>query len=571
MRKFLLWFGIGIGIIIIFLAAFYLILSSLLDTEPYVAKNSYLTCGLWGTIPEYTVSDALEEYLSGAVVDMAKLRRSFRMAAVDDRIKGMVLRIGFMQVGYAKLQELQQMIAEYRSSGKKIYAFLDMATTGSYFLASACDSVYLQPGGTILLTGVAAEITFYKDLLNKIGVEADFEHVGKYKSYPEPYTRQSMSGPLREVINDLLENRYRIIIAQIAENRGLPVDQVERMINEITGFTGKEALEYGLIDGLRYESELAALFKTGDREPSEISVLSYADLNPRDLGLETGARMALIYCSGSITGGEDGSDPVFGSTVGASRIVRNLESAARNSSIKAIILRIDSPGGSGIASEKIWHSVKQAARKKPVIASISDVGASGGYYIAIGADTIIAQPASLIGSIGVFIGKFSFQHLYEILGINVESVKRGENARMFTLSKTFSSSERAVVKKLIEDSYQDFVSRVAESRRQTYEQIDDISQGRVWTGDRGLALGLIDTLGGLQEAIDIARKMTGLDEQEDVNLVIYPRRKSLFGSFFRYLSVLQKDPLSRIGLIETYFRKLQLQPLTMMPYQISIN
>jgi len=571
MRKFFIWFGVGVGIIIIFITISYLLLAVLLDKEPYVAKNSYLTCNIWGSIPEYTVSDALDEYFVGRVTDMAKLRRGFKMAAIDARIKGIIIRIGFVQAGFAKLQELQQLISEFRSSGKKVFAFLDIATTRDYFLASACDSIYLQPGGALILTGFAAEVSFYKGLLNKIGVEADFEHVGKYKSYPEPYTRQEMSAPMREVIDDILDNRYKRVVNTIAVNRNISVQNVEHFINEITGFTGAEALKNGLIDGLRYESELSGILNPNEPNLSEISLLRYTDINPHDLGLETGSKFALIYCSGSITGGEDGDDPIFGTTVGANRVIRNIESAARSRSIKAIILRIDSPGGSGLASEKIWNSVKEASKEKPVIASISDLGASGGYYIAIGADTIVAQPSSLIGSIGVFIGKFSMEGLYQKLGISIESIQKGKNARMFSLAKTFSPGERAVVRKLIEDTYQDFVMRVAESRRQPYDQIDNIAQGRVWTGERGFALGLVDTLGGLQTAINIAKRRVKLDEEEDVQLIFYPKRKSLFGSLSRYLSVRQRIPLSEIRYIEEYILNLQLRPLALMPFKVNFN
>ncbi len=571
MRKFLFWFGIAVAVFIIFIAGIYLVLSALLRDEPYIPRNSYLVCNIWGTLPEYTAIDALEEYLSGSVLDMAKLRKSLKMAEVDERINGVVMRIGLMQTGFAKIQELHQLISEFKKSGKKIIAHLDVATTRDYLLASACDSIFMQPGGAILLTGVAAEVTFYKGLLNKVGIEADFEHVGKYKSYPEPYTRQEMSETQREVINGILENRFSHILKTISANRNIPENKLEQMINNISGFTGDDALSSGLIDGLRYPDEYSTIFSQDDRKISEVSALNYAEIDPQDVGIETGPKLAVIYCAGTITGGEDGSDPIFGGTAGASRVIRNIESASRNKSIKAIILRIDSPGGSGIASEKIWNSVKNAAAEKPVIASISDLGASGGYYIAIGADTIIAQSTSLIGSIGVFIGKFSIESLYEKLGINVESIQRGKNARMFSLVKTFSASERKVVRKLIEDAYEDFITRVAESRGKTVEAIDEVAQGRVWSGEQGYELGLIDTLGGFQEAINIAKEQAQIDPDEDVQLVLYPKRRSIFGSFFRYLSVLQNLPYSYVEKFENHIRTFQLHYLMLMPYKINFN
>jgi protease-4 len=571
MRKLLWWIGIIIGIVLIFVTIIYFAFSAFLDNEPYIADESYIEYDIWGSVPEYSASDALEEYFSGSVLDMVKIRRTLKIAAVDDRIQGIILNISFFQGGYAKIEEIREMINEFKSSGKKVFAYLDIATTRDYLLASSCDSVYLQPGGTIILTGLSAEVTFYKDLLNKVGIEADFEHIGKYKSYPEAYTRQNMSDPQREVINDILDNRYEYLISTIAVNRNITEDRVDYLINNITGFTGDEARQMGLIDGLRFKNELPGILTNNTRVLSKVSALNYSKINPRDLGLEKGPRFAVIFCSGTITGGEDGDDPIFGGTMGADRVIRNIESAAKNKSIKAIILRIDSPGGSGIDSEKIWKAVIEAAKEKPVIASISDLGASGGYYIAIGADTVIAESTSLIGSIGVFIGKFSLENLYHKLGINVESIQRGKNARLFSLVKTFSPDERAIVKKLIADSYDDFINRVAENRKKSAEEINRIAQGRVWTGQEGAALGLVDTLGGLDMAIKIAKEKADIATDVDIHLILYPKRKSFLNSIFRYIAILHKSPLEDVRRLERCIENIQSRVLAIMPFRINFN
>ena len=573
MRKLFWWIGIIIGIVLIFIIIIYFVFSALLNNEPYIANDSYIEYNLWGSLPEYNASDALEEYFSGSVLDMIKIRRTLKMAAVDDRIQGIILNIGFLQGGFAKIEEIREMLNEFKTSGKKVFAHLDIATTRDYLLASCCDSVYLQPGGTIILTGLSAEVTFYKGLLNKVGIDADFEHVGKYKSYPEAYTRQEMSEPQREVINDILDNRYKYIISTIAANRNISEDRVDYLINNITGFTGDEARKMGLVDGLRFKNGLSGILTKDAGELSKVSALDYSNIHPKDLGLEKGPRFAVIFCSGTITGGEDGNDPIFGSTLGADRVIRNIESATRNKSIKAIILRIDSPGGSGIDSEKIWKAVIEAAKEKPVIASISDLGASGGYYIAVGADTIIAESTSLIGSIGVFIGKFSLDNLYHKLGINVEAIQRGKNARIFSLVKTFSPDERAVVRKLITDSYDDFVNRVAENRKKSTEEIDRIAQGRVWTGEEGAELGLVDTLGGLNVAINLAKKKADIASDVDVHMILYPKRKSFLNSIFRYITLLQKSPfpLEEISRLEQRIASIQSRVLAIMPFKINFN
>jgi protease IV len=565
-RRFLIWSGIIFGIFLIFILAIYLFISALLDTEPYIPESSYLALSISGAIPEYQVPDYLQEQLSGSQMDMKKIRQTLRMAAVDDRIKGVILKTGYIQAGYAKIQEIHQIISEYRDSGKKIFAILDVGLTRDYYLASACDSVFIQPEGILLLTGIAAEVTNYKDLLKKIGVEADFEHIGKYKSYPEMYTRNSMSDNRREVINNILDNRYDELLSQISEQRGIDQKKLQRLIDNISGFTPKEAIEFNLIDGVKHYDDLK-MSLTDDENISKVSALEYSRISPSTIGLMGGSTIAVIYCTGSIMGGEGGSDPIFGETMGANRVIRDIKQATRNSYISAIILRINSPGGSAIASEKIWNAVIEAKKEKPVIASISDLGASGGYYIAMAADTILAQRSSLVGSIGVFIGKFSLKELYKKIGINTESVKRGKNSQLFSFTSKFSDSERQVVRKLISDNYNNFVSKVADLRNKNVEQIHKVAQGRVWTGKDGYKFDLIDEIGGLDRAIEIAKEKSDIDASEIVRIVYYPKSKSFLKSLTRTVNFLD-NPVKEI---EKYCMKYQMQPLRLMPYRIQYH
>jgi protease-4 len=542
----------------------YLFISALFDAEPYIPESSYLALTISGTVPEYQVPDYFQEQFGATRMDMKKIRQTLKLATIDDRIKGVVLKISYVRAGYAKIQEIHQLISDFKSSGKKIIGILDVGLTRDYYLATACDSIFIQPEGILLLTGIAAEVMHYKDLLKKVGIEADFEHIGKYKSYPETYTRNSMSDNRREVINNILDNRFSAIISQISQSRNLKESHINHLIDNVSGFTPKEAVEHHLIDGIKHYDELKVSLGYDEENVTKISAREYARISPSSIGISGGPGIAVIYCTGSIMGGEDGSDPVFGSTMGANRVIRNIKQAARNDYIKAIILRINSPGGSAIASEKIWSAIIEAKRKKPVIASISDIGASGGYYIAVAADTIIAQNASLVGSIGVFIGKFSLRGLYQKIGIKTESIKRGKNAQLFSLTKRFSESERSVVQKLIKDNYQNFITIVASSRNKEVEEVDAIAQGRVWTGEDNEIHDLIDEIGGLDKAIEIAVEQCGITDDEIPRIVYYPKRKSFLKSLTRTISFFD-DPL---GEIENYCVNLQIHPLRMMPIRI---
>jgi len=567
MKRFFLWFGIIAITLFVFIIVAYIFISALFDTEPYVPDESYLAITISGYLSEYQPPDVIQEQFGGVSLDMRRLRQTLQMAAVDDRIEGVVLKIGFVQCGFAKLQEIHQLINEYKKSNKKILAMLDVGLIRDYYIASACDSIYLQPEGNLLLTGLAAEVTFYKDLFLKLGIEADFEHIGKYKSYPDAYTRRDMSVTQEEVINNILDTRYEELISTIAAMRGLEKSEFEKLINTVSGFIPDEALSYNLIDGLKFSDEIPNCLADSGESLSKVSALAYSRISPSTLDVESGPRLAVIYCSGSIMGGEDSSDPFFGTTMGANRVIRNIRQAARNRSIKAIILRIDSPGGSGIASEKIWNAIIEAKKEKPVIASISDLGASGGYYMAIAADTIIAQKASLVGSIGVFIGKFSLEGLYKKIGLNTVSLQRGQNARMFSLNSKFSDSERRVIRKMIKDYYKNFVNKVAEARGKTFEEINEVAQGRTWNGEDAFRFGLIDTLGGVNESIAIAKKMAGILPGSKIRLVYYPKSRSFLNNIVRKLSVLE-NPVRET---KHYLKQLQNRPVYFMPFKLEYN
>lgn len=568
MKRLLKWVAIIFGIFLILIFLAYLFINALLDTEPVVSQNSYLQISLGGGIPEYDPPDVFEEYFRGTSLDMKKIRQSMKMATDDDRIKGVVLKIGFLRTGFAKLAEIQQLIENFRVSGKKVYAHFDYGLTRDYYLASACDSIFISPGGNLFLTGIAAEVTFYKGLLKKLGVEADFEHVGEYKNAPDMYTRQTMSEHQREVIDDILDSRYNELVHTIAGNRGFSPEKVRFFIEEVSGFSPEEAFEQGLVDGVKYIDEVKELLKGDLKRISKISATEYSLIDPSSVGLEGEERIAVIFCTGAMTGGEDGTDPVFGRTMGANRVIRDINRAVESSSIKAIILRINSPGGSSLAADQIWYAVAEAQKEKPVIASISDVGASGGYYIALGADTILAQNLSLIGSIGVYAGKFSLKNLYEKIELNNVYIKRGKNAGIFSLNSKFTDSERIVIQRMIRDFYFKFVTKVAENRNRSYDEIDQVARGRVWNGLKGIDIDLIDMIGGLDEAIDVAKNLAGIEDETTIRLIYYPKSRSFFNQLFSRIYIFSKFVINPIDQLEEYLQEIQMRPLLLMPFSL---
>jgi protease-4 len=568
MKKLVKWLLIISGFIFVVLIGMYFLLTSLFDMEPEIEANSYVELNIGGYLKEYEMKESL---FRGTPMDMQKIRQVLKMAAVDERINGILVHINFLQIGFAKLQELHQLIDAYRQSGKPIIAYMEYGLLRDYYLAIACDSILMPPSGNLLIPGLSAEVTFYKGLLAKVGVEADFEHIGKYKNAPDIYTEQTMSDAQREVIDEILDHRYQDVISVVSQRRGIDKTEVIRLIENISGFTAEEAVNYGLIDRVCYPDAASDIFMQNGEDSTPVTALTYAEISPSDVGLAKGPRVAIIYCEGTIAGGEDGSDLFLDDIMGADRVVRNLESAAESRSIKAIILRISSPGGSALASDMIWHAIMEARKKKPVIASISDMGASGGYYIAMAADTVVAQAASLIGSIGIYAGKFSLEKLYQKLDLETVRFIRGKNAALFSLQSRFSTSERKVVQKLIHAFYISFVQNAAVCRNKTYQDIEQLASGRVWSGPEGMTAGLVDTLGGMDLTLNLVKKRLALDDSDELRLVFYPHKRTFFEQIIKNIAIFDKNIAGMVREREMFLEEIQAKPLALMPFRIIIK
>ncbi len=574
MKAFFKWLAGVFAAFALFIITILIILNIFLDTEPIITDNSYLNIYLSGEIPEYVPPDPLEEALGRKPLDIKKIRDVLEKARVDDRINGVIIRPRYLQIGFAKIQELRDLILEYRKSGKKAYAFLDADMTfgKGYYVATACDSIFMPPSANLFLSGVGAEVTFYKGFFDKIGVEAEFINIGDYKNAPDRYTRETIAPEQRRELQKLIDAFYDDMILTISASRDLPSQDLENLINEKTGFSGVEAISSGLVDNTAYLNDVVEKLKIHDRKPAQLDAEEYARVPASSLDIRDKSRIAVVYCTGTIAGGSDSDDPLLGKLSGAATLISNLNKAARSSLNKAIILRIDSPGGSAVASEMIEHAVREAAGKKPLVVSVSDYGASGGYYIAMPGDTLIAAPASVVGSIGIYAGKFNVKNLYQKLNLNTAMISRGENAGMFSLTESWTAAEQAIIKRLIQSYYDDWLKKVSETRNLPVADVREIAGGRVYTGTEAVENGLFDATGTFYTAVEAAKHLAGIDAAESVRLVYFPRRKSFFQEILSNVKTMASvsgniDQLY-VDKIIRYLNSIQNKPMARLPYII---
>lgn len=478
----------------------------------------------------------------------AKLDRIKKAKDAKD-VQAMYLQLDGLLIGWGKVDELRKAIADFRASGKKAYAFLEMGTSKDYLVALACDEVCLPEGGWLLATGLHAEVTFYKDALEKIGVKADAVKAGAYKGAVEPFTRTSLSKENREqlegVIDDWYEHSYVDTIIKSRPGKKWTPEAVKKMIDDAP-YTPKAALKLGLIDRVAYVEDVKDIVKK-QTEAEKVNILKdYGAKKPEDLDFSnpftvfsklfarekttgsTKPKIAVIYMVGPIMPGKGGEGIFGGSTIGSTTMVEAIRKAEQDKTVKAIVLRVDSPGGSGLASDLIWAELKRC--KKPIVASMSDYAASGGYYVCMPAQKIYAEPGTLTGSIGVFGMKLVLGGLEDKIGLKTETINRGANAGIFSSSTPFSPSERKAMEAMIADFYDQFLTKALEGRhkagqKMTREQLDKLAGGHIWTGRQAKANGLIDELGTLDDAIAAAKELSG-NKGAEMELLVLPKSKS---------------------------------------------
>lgn len=488
---------------------------------------------LWLRVPANLAErppDDLFGQLVGQRDTVGAVVMALRKAKVDSRIQAVVLVPPLQQGLWGKVQDLRDAVLDYRTSGKPIVAHLEYGGGLQYYLAAACDEIFLTPTSPLDLVGVARYELFARQALDKVGTYPDMLHAGDFKTAANVYTEDTFTPFHREMSESLNRDLYDQLVAGIGEGRGMSSAAVRAIIDE-GPFLPADAVARGLVDGLAYEDELVdRLSRELDADADDgLEVVAYRDyrnVDPGYLGLGGGPSIAVVYAVGTITYGGSGVDSAGSDVVGSAGMVEAIRSAREDESIEAIILRIDSPGGAAVASDIIWREVSLARRDKPVIASMSDVAASGGYYLAMPADVIVAQPATLTGSIGVVGGKFAMGGSFDKLGITVETVANGRMADMNSVVTPYSDEARARVQEQIDSIYEEFVNRAANGRAMSRDAVHAVAQGRVWTGQQARTVGLVDELGGLATAVEVAKDRAGIDADQEVTLVAFPRPRS---------------------------------------------
>lgn len=486
------------------------------------SRDNYLYVRLQGELLEEPPHE-IESFFERRPPTLRSLVESFDRAATDPKVKAAVLRISLLpDSGWGKVQELRDAIGRFAKSGKPAYAHIEFAGNREYYLASACTKIYAVPTAILDVSGLKAEVTFFRNSLDKLGIEAQFEGIGKYKNAPNQFTETGFTEPHREQMEALLDSFFKSYLGAIAAGRKKTPEEAEALVDG-GPYDAREALKAGLVDGLVYQDEVDERLKNAERVTPGRYIRS-----ARGFGLDGRPRVALVYVVGDIVPGESQDGPFGGDGfAGADTIAGALREARTDDAIKAIVVRVDSPGGSGTASDVIWREMRLARQSKPVVISMGDLAASGGYYIAAGTDTIVAQPGTITGSIGVFGGKFALKGFYDKIGVTKEILLRGRHAAIFSEYRPWSDEERARIRSLMAAFYDDFVGKVADARKKPRRQVDEIAQGRVWTGADARERGLVDELGGMDVALALAKKKAGIPRDQDVNLVILPERKGL--------------------------------------------
>jgi protease-4 len=515
------------------------------DDEPKVATLAHLK--LSGDLDEAPVA---VDPLFGAHAEnfQSKLDR-IKKAQKDSDVQGLVLHIDNLEVGWGKLDELDRAVADFRKAGKKTYAYVESGDTKDYLVALACDEVALPESGWLLLTGLRAEVSYYKDLFTKLGVQADLLQMGDYKGAAEPFTRSGMSPQVRKQLESVLDDYFeKSLIDRIVRRRPArkwTPEHVRKLIDQ-GPFSARAASAAGLIDRVAYLDQIEEGLKS-TLKVDQVKVLkNYGRAKTEEIDLSspfaffkllappkaTGSKkpkIAVVYATGVINTGKGGETVMGGQACGSETMIKAIRQAEQDTTVKAIVLRVDSPGGSALASDLIWNELNRCT--KPVVASMSDTAASGGYYISMAAKKIFAEPGTLTGSIGVFGGKLVIGGLYDTIGLKTETLTRGANANLFATTTPFSKTERAAMSSLMQDTYGQFLEKAVQGRRKAGRQmsradLEKLAGGRIWTGRQAKENGLVDELGTLGDALAAAKVLAGREKNAEMELLILPKPKA---------------------------------------------
>jgi protease-4 len=540
--------GVGLVVALIVVALFISIAGTvamyfLMTPTTRIPERSTLVLRPGGDLQEVVPDDVLQFVSRDESRTLRGYVEALRKAKVDKRVAAVLLAPRAVDSPFwAKVQEIRDAIVDFKTSGKPVYAFLEYGGDREYYLATAADKIYLVPSASLDLVGVATYEVFLRGTFDWIGTYPDFLHIGDYKTAVNQFTEKTYTPAHKEMSASLNRDQFDQLVRAIADGRHKSETDVRAMIDQ-GPLLPEDALRFGLVDDLAYEDELDDLVE-GVGGPGKLQLLEsedYADVTWESLGVKRRSKIAVLNAVGAITSGKSGYDPINGYVMGSDTIVEYIREIRADSSVRAIVLRVDSPGGGSTASDIIWRELmitKSGARARPIVVSMSDLAASGGYYIAMAGDVIVAQPGTLTGSIGIFTGKFVTGGSFGKLGANIEATSDGKHAEIYSPDRRFTAEERAKITESMQAFYDQFVEKVADARKTTPEKIDQVAQGRVWTGQQAKQVGLVDQLGGLQDAITVAKQRARIPAEDEVEVVTYPTRRS----FYEVLSELSDPP-----------------------------
>ncbi len=526
-----------IGVAAVVSAVGILVLYTVLSGGPSVPSQSTLVLRPGGELHEVSPGHVLGPLVDAGGTTVRSYVESLGKAKRDPRVRSVLLIPSAFQTPFwGKLQELRDAVLDFRQSGKMVVAFLEYGGEREYYLASAADQVFLLPTSPLDVSGVATYEIFLRGTLDKLGVYPDFLHIGDYKTAVNQLTEKTFTPAHREMAESLNRDAYEQLVTGIAEGRRKMPSDVRALLDE-GPFLPEAALAAGLVDGLAYEDQLDDRVRELRPEEGEVRRVEgndYRRIDERSVGIRPRSKIAVIYIVGAIASGRGGYDPVNGAIVGSDTLVEQIREIRDDDDIKAIVVRIDSPGGSSTASDVVWRELmitRDERPSRPLVTSMSDLAASGGYYVALPGQVIVAEPGTWTGSIGIYTGKMVVAGTLDKLGVNMQPLTSGRNAAIQSPLTPYTQEQRAKIDAVMRAFYTQFVEKVAISRRMTVEQVEAVAQGRVWTGAQAKARGLVDALGGLATAVRVAKERARIPADEDVELIAYPPRRGLYELF----------------------------------------
>lgn len=533
-----------------------------------ISSKSVLLMDVNGQIEEQRADDILSAFSGGSIPVQHDYTDALDAAATDPKIAGLLVRIGPLQTGWAKLEEIHSHLLNFRKSGKPSVCYLGYDGIGNpeYYLATGCAYTWIVPTAPVNIHGMMAEALFFRGTLDKLKIVPEFYHIAEFKTATNMFTEKKFTEPHREEVEGLLNGIYGQFLTEAAQARGLDRTKFQALVEQ-GPLSTSDAIAGNLVDREAYWDQVQNFFRQRTGEWNPVTLNRYVSSIHESL---TGDEIAVVHATGLIVSGDSGNTPGGGFVMGGDSVAKDIRTARNDSSIRAIVLRIDSGGGSALASEVIRREVELAQGVKPVVVSMSDVAASGGYWIAMGADKIVAEPDTITASIGVLAGKFNVSGLYNLLGVSTDSVTTSDNATFYSDQQNFTPAQQASIMKMLGETYANFTKGVANGRHLPIEEVDRIGKGRVWTGAQAKELKLVDELGGLDTAVATAKQLAHIPESEEVRIVNFPKEKT----FFEMLLERQRDQMSEARTLDETFERLvgTMEPIqARMPFNLRIQ